>query len=509
MNENTQNTKTDELLARITAANGGRYAPPRPEGLAWAAAEDDVPPEAACEIEAQTAEALNAACGEQGGSTAALCALLWPGQDVSPEQEAFATRHALALQARANESAPLMAVIGLLWKEDVARWHDDFRGLKKHLRSLGLTNGGWTLLSHEGGRLWKAALGTPRFADAPLGTVISLANGVAAQGRDVLPPDAVVRLLVDADGHMALGDEKRLFAPRLLRAVWNRWEEGQEGQPFSDLVQEIVDVVDWWHRSEQYTVDIPAGAGWSWFRDAATAWWSREEAASRAIEECWPASLAACDIEGYQVVPLADPVAVWDEARLMRHCLYDEISLRRSLKDGAIAAFSIRREGAKRPVATFTARRRTAVIEPALGRERTVLVLSEVKGFANLKVDVELVEVARRYLATQQPEVFSRTFGPADFVEEQDVLLVRPDWPTNLGRTGWICSLEPVTAGEAHQRGDCQVDWNRGYAQPANFSQMAPLTWTSGTREGSSTRATVWAARCAASQAASATWWDA
>ncbi|NLG60309.1 MAG: hypothetical protein GX538_09125 [Gammaproteobacteria bacterium] len=295
------------------------------------------------------------------------------------------------LQRRANESPQLVAVLGLLdLDEDVMADHG-YAIAKAALFRAGLRPAGWKALCRFGPALWEGVVGSSREAEESLEVVSLLSNSIASIKRSSLPPPELVRILVDGDGHLSAGARHGLFPARLLRAAWDRWLETPPHRRGAFL-EETSKVVDWFHRANLRSVDLPKGVAWGWFQRRSDTWWIEQTLRVRRVQ--WPMPLTLAKRGKYSVVPIDSSWAAWEEARNMRHCLYDEQGRKGGpLESGRILAFSIRRAGAWKLKATFTARTKG----PSHG-----WALAEIKGFANRKICGEVLRVAVDYLASQQ-----------------------------------------------------------------------------------------------------------
>lgn len=327
-----------------------------------------------------------------------LARLVWPYEVVDDLMLRLVAEYRAPLQQRANEAPQLVAILGLLdLDEDVMADHG-YAAAKAVLFHAGLRPAGWKALCRFGPALWEGVAGTSREAEDPLEVVSLLANSIASIKRSSLPPPGLVRVMVDGDGHLSVDARHGLFPARLLRAAWDRWLAILPGMR-SAFLAEASAVVDWFHRANLRSVDIPKGVTWQWFQRKADAWWAVQEL--HVGRGQWPMPLATAKMGRYSVIPLASPWAAWEESRNMRHCLYDQEGRKGGrLESGEILAFSIRRAGARRPEATFTARVRVPSRGSAVGGECRLL--AEIKGFANREVGVDVFRVAVDYLASQQ-----------------------------------------------------------------------------------------------------------
>ena len=159
-------------------------------------------------------------------------------------------------------------------------------------------------------------------------------------------------------------------------------------------------------------------AGWSWMVRRATEWAQRQQQELQA-QEGWPVPFDFANVADWSIVPLRNPFALWEEARVMRHCAdqFTDVCLQ-----GKALLLSVRL-GQKR-VATVS-----------LQSEGGVWQLAQVKGFANTPASVELLQALERWsayltmqhvasaakaVAESAPEITSVRKNDTDKTDESD-----------------------------------------------------------------------------------------
>ena len=190
----------------------------------------------------------------------------------------------------------------------------------------------------------------------------------------------------------------RSVAERILRLALEQSLVAKKRHRLNRFIAEELSLVEDALLADGATVNLPRQLSWGWLMRYQAAWHELQHAemltAQQGIQ--WDSALAEFTHGKFQVVPLTDAAVLYEEGKLMRHCVssYSEGCL-----DGASRIFSVRQSGLTRPVATLELRRSKG--RAASGARQEVWRLGQVKGFANSKVSKQIQQlaalVARRY----------------------------------------------------------------------------------------------------------------
>jgi hypothetical protein len=342
------------------------------------------------------------------------------------EQVLHVRRHHQALLTREREQTSLLPLLGLFPFDDRV-WERDYSALRRAMCEAGLSAGGWKLLCRHGRRLWVGAIGTRRWDEAPICTVIVIANALAAGGASIPAPLGIIATFLDADGLVAEGEELTRMLPfRLLARATAAWQErGAKRERARFVAHELPSVVDWWHSVDMTDAAVPPRVRWSWYARAAAQWWAREAKVRRKGQMEWAEALAPANVDGYQIMQLCDALALWEEGVAMRSCLACESYLK-TARQPTTAILSVREPGRHRPAATVRAGYLSLGEPPDAYGGRWYI--SEIRGPMNRAVDPAVQAAVERYL--QNATVASLQEYPDPEVKETSVTarmgMIRP-----------------------------------------------------------------------------------
>lgn len=229
----------------------------------------------------------------------------------------------------------------------------DLQQLKQLLRTRGASHNAWRLLCRHGVRAYAPAMRELRYRRDPLACIVELANHLVACQRPGLPPPELVQHLV-AVCHQNPDQAAALGPPELLRAAWDA-TRGMDRPARRAFVRESFSRVLAWRYETRSTTPIPAAASWHWFDRHAARWDARMRVA-RAASASWPGLVEAFEHDGIHVLPLDTPLALWDEASAMRHCL-TRCTYPALCRAGLLRIFSLREARTGRPLATLALQR--------------------------------------------------------------------------------------------------------------------------------------------------------
>lgn len=117
---------------------------------------------------------------------------------------------------------------------------------------------------------------------------------------------------------------------------------GRVETPDDGLVNEVELVLRWAHDSDELVrLDTPRRkGGWPWLVRRALGWTQEREHRLRLDSRPWPVLFRSMCQKGLSAYVLADELALWEEARAMRHCAH---SLAEDCRKGEAMLLSIRR----------------------------------------------------------------------------------------------------------------------------------------------------------------------
>jgi PcfJ-like protein len=348
---------------------------------------------------------------------------LYGGRDVTIETYQKVRAHRTLLLELEQEAPQLLPLLTVYCRE----FNDTLRGqeltldraifgrIKAHMKHTGdaatvqnwaflprerLTDAGWRVLSRMGAGgvfIWRS-LGYGR---------VQLLNRLAGAGP-VKVPASILRwfrecriqyLLVGVSEYPEPRARRTLSsdsAERILRLILEQALLAKKKHRLLRFIrEELSSVEDALAGSEG--LELPRQLSWGWLMRYQEEWHAQQEQIRMAEDEgrSWLSLVESFEHEDYSVVPLASAAALFEEGRIMRHCVY-------SYADDCLAGesriFSIRRVGLKRSLATVELR-------PSRTTSQTHQVWSvkQIEGFARAKPSKELNQlgalIARRYNA--------------------------------------------------------------------------------------------------------------
>lgn len=286
-----------------------------------------------------------------------------------------AARHA---KVRVHESPRLWPLYGVLGLSPAC----DLDEVKRRMRAMGLTRGGWKVLCRNGRELWWPCRRCHEFARHPARAIALMANLVAAAGRRGLPP-ASLRLAIGSLQSIYRGsleaNVRRLLPPFV--AGW-RWLEAVDRQTVcTSALRRSLDIVLMRWMIEIDPPKVPPNASWAWFVRVMGS--GREALLVR--NRIWPWFGRSRRIGTVTIVPLCTLRAVHAAGVALRNCMA-RVEYR---DDICPSPLFVVRDMEGREVAMFDAYRGDA--EPR-----------EIRGRYNRGVDDDLRAIACMYLGVEK-----------------------------------------------------------------------------------------------------------
>lgn len=226
--------------------------------------------------------------------------------------------------------------------------------LRRHLIDAGLSPATWRVIHHGNGRLLRLL---PEFYRHPGAEAAEdLMRIVDLLAPSTQPPLWFVRTLLYYFGNFGQRLDSYYPALRPFAASMRRLMALTERAGTAEIgrIRERLYAVVTWLNDDLAAVSHPHArkASWRWFERAAEAWEETGRFFARYDPGRWAAPFEQMELDRMTVVALQTPLALWEEGRVMRHCLPQLAVLCRS---GVTLLFSIRRPGRARPVATMRA----------------------------------------------------------------------------------------------------------------------------------------------------------
>ena len=237
------------------------------------------------------------------------------------------------------------------------------KGLKTLLRTTGLTDAGWRyLLKHR-----HKAIASAGGGGLTIKAVAQMAQALAMAGGHPPPSSALCaawrpRFMPIVDGGADHKDSVLTWLKnerRLASAILKAAHEAKRTPQYPTLIDDITSVL-WWLRDAK--IATPRKPLRSLIR-AAKAWEADQLAIAQAGQRRWSKPrTVACPDEVHEAVLLDGPVALLEEARVMRNCLRARLPI---LKARRAQAWSVRRKDGGERVALIEMRRDHARWKPS------------------------------------------------------------------------------------------------------------------------------------------------
>lgn len=322
-------------------------------------------------------------------------------------------RHRRAFTTLARELPQAVPLYGLLCEQPGFDGDaEPTAALRRHLLACGLSSRTWRLIVRCGPRLMLPLRHFYR-GDAARAALdyLSILDALAPSQDPSGWPMWVLLSLVANPGyrHNQHHSELDFCLPDMAVAL-RRWQQavgqGSARQPPSAGAKDgLAEVFGWLYRARPALDKRQKRAPWVWWLRSAREASTRDRLAAQSRDrEPWPAPVEAAQIGGWAVVPLRDPLALWEEGRAMHHC----IALREAdCQASQVWAASIRcGHPAGRRVATalFEPTRLRASDDEPLSQPPARWVLRDVRAFANADPDPRLLRALQAWLATLAPD---------------------------------------------------------------------------------------------------------
>lgn len=302
------------------------------------------------------------------------------GRGLPSGEYIWAWRRAEILRQRVGEAPQLAPLWGLAMRLKLIGIEDDYHTLRRLVVERGLTAAGWKLLCR-----WSRMLFRP----------VNRPNGQLQIAFDDLI--AYVRLLQRAHWSLPMPYwlVRALFARHWyndeldvaelpLGLVRGAIDQARHVLPLGGLdafiEHEFTPVLGWIARAQPMFDRNQQRAPWRWFHARYLQWCEKERQRITRID--WAHGIDGLRWRRFDVVPLRDSVALWQDGEAMRSCLSTYVS---DCAGRRYIVYSVRAGGRPRPVAH---------IGLHLGEDGTGR-LDQVKGFANSAVEPALVEFAK------------------------------------------------------------------------------------------------------------------
>ncbi len=302
------------------------------------------------------------------------------GRGLPTGQYIWAWRHAEILRRRVEEAPKLAPLWGTALRLKLIRIEDDFHELRRLVAQSGVTTAGWKLLCR-----WSRALFRP--VDRPNATLQVAWDDLLAYVRllqraqwTAPMPHWVVRALFARHWYNDELDVSELPLGLVRGAIG----QVQRGMPLGELdafiEHQFTPVLGWIARAKPVFDRNQQRAPWRWFHARYLEWAEAERQRREKFD--WTHGIDGLRWRRFDVVPLRDSAALWQEGEAMRTCLSTYAN---DCRNQIYIAYSVRAGGRPRPVAHI------GLHLDADGTAR----LDQVKGFANSAVEPALVEFAK------------------------------------------------------------------------------------------------------------------
>lgn len=241
---------------------------------------------------------------------------------VTQQWMTFVWKHRVALERiRAQTPALLKVVAQHMFQHGVNPVVDPTQACREWLLAQGMSKRAYRLLAARSARPFREVISRFRAADTLPALMLAtwLADFGSAQGP---PRPMFYRVTFDQFGPGAKIDTARERLGKVPRPVFlaaaQRFHDVADGDAAQELAPAYRAIVDWW--VESTPPRVLAQAGWERWRALARAEDARRRAAAAAAS--WPCALAGLRTPTAEVLALGTPLALFEEGRALRHCIY-------------------------------------------------------------------------------------------------------------------------------------------------------------------------------------------
>ena len=253
----------------------------------------------------------------------------------------FVWQHRAALERiRAQTPAWLQTVAQYMFRHGEDPVLDPTRSCREWLRSQGMTKGAYRLLAAQCPRPLREVIA--RFHSGEALNAVLLALSLADTGNGVHRPRPLFyRVTFDQFARAAELRTARERLAKVPRAVFvaaqARFGAAAAMEGMAALALEYRTILDWWVEASPAHEHVHAG----WERWLALA--HVEDARRRAAAEAssWPCAVEQLRTPEADVLALSTPLALFEEGRALRHCVYAYVA---KCKEDQVRLFSARME---------------------------------------------------------------------------------------------------------------------------------------------------------------------
>lgn len=307
----------------------------------------------------------------------------------------FVWQHQAALERiRAQTPALLQTVAQHMFQHGMDPFLDPTQACRDWLLLQGMTKGGYRMLAAHSPRSLREVI--DRFRSGEALDAVLLALALADTGNGVrCPRPLFYRLTFDQfESGVALRTARERLGkvPRaVFLAAHARFDEASCTEVAAALALEYRTIVDWWVEATPSREHVRAG----WERWLALA--HAEDARRRAVAEAssWPCAVEQLRTPEAEVLALATPLALFEEGRALRHCVYAYVG---ECKEDQVRLFSARLRHHGRM------ERATIALTPGLRGWR----ICDIRGPCNRRMGGHWIALAR-----QLAECYTRRDGRA------------------------------------------------------------------------------------------------
>lgn len=251
----------------------------------------------------------------------------------------FVWQHQAALERiRAQTPALLQTVAQHMFQHGMDPFLDPTQACREWLLSQGMSKGGYRMLAAHSPRPLREVIA--RFRSNEALDAVLLALSLADTGNGVrCPRPLFYRVTFDQFGPRTVLRTAKERLGKVPRAVFVaaqvRFGDAATMEAAAILALEYRTILDWWVESSPSREHVRAG----WERWLALA--RAEDARRRASTEgsCWPSAVEQLRTREAEVLALATPLALFEEGRTLRHCVYGYVT---NCKDDQVRLFSAR-----------------------------------------------------------------------------------------------------------------------------------------------------------------------
>ena len=251
----------------------------------------------------------------------------------------FVWQHRAALERiRAQTPALLQTVAQYMFQHGADPLLDPTQSCREWLRSQGMTKGAYRLLAAQSPRPLREVIA--RFHSGEALNAVLLALSLADTGSGVHRPRPLFyRVTLDQFARAAELRTARERLAKVPRAVFvaaqARFSDAAAMEGVAELALEYRTILDWWVEASPAREHVHAG----WERWLALA--QVEDARRRAAAEAssWPCAVEQLRTPQAEVLALATPLALFEEGRELRHCVYAYVA---KCKEDQVRLFSAR-----------------------------------------------------------------------------------------------------------------------------------------------------------------------